>query len=49
VRGAYWTAGREGSHWTLRPTAAGRRLRGEGAALVLFAAELLAVEDGSAV
>jgi hypothetical protein len=44
VRGAYWTAARQGAHWTLSPTAAGRRLRGSEALLVLFAAEIIATE-----
>lgn len=44
VRGAYWTAARQGAHWTLSPTAAGRRLRGCEALLVLFAAEIIATE-----
>jgi hypothetical protein len=48
VRGAYWIAGRQGSGWTLRPTAAGRRLRGDRVVLVLLAAELVAAEAGSA-
>ena len=47
VRGAYWTAGRQGSHWTISPTAAGRRLAGSEAILVLFAAEILAAEGSS--
>jgi hypothetical protein len=47
VRGAYWIAGRQGARWTLRATAAGRRLRGDEAVLVLLAAEILAAGDGS--
>jgi len=47
VRGAYWTAGRQGAHWTFSPTAAGRRLQGSEAILVLFAAEILATESSS--
>ena len=42
VRGAYWTAARQGAHWTLSPTPAGRRLRGSEAILVLLAAEIMA-------
>jgi hypothetical protein len=42
VRGAYWTARRQGSCWMLSPTAAGRRLSGSEAILVLLAAEILA-------
>ena len=47
VRGAYWKATRQGAHWTLSPTAAGRRLRGSEAILVLFAAEIIATEGSS--